>query len=153
MPRFICLTLGAACLVSCATPTSDTSLSSPVELGWLEGCWVSEDGATNEVWVRGHESLIFGFNTLTNDGELAFFEQMRFQFADGIWNFAAHPRGAAPTLFDAVEFSNSKITVENPDADYPQRIVYERIDDRLTAQISLLDGSRATDWLFEACDD
>ncbi|MEM9937983.1 MAG: DUF6265 family protein [Pseudomonadota bacterium] len=153
MSRFVSLVLAAACLAACITEAQDTPEATPPALGWIEGCWETQDGTSYEHWARGHESLIFGFNTLTNKGDLAFFEQMRFQHVDGNWQFAAYPRGVGPTLFDAVEVSDLKIVVENPDNDFPQRIVYERVENTLAAQISLLDGSNATDWLFGACGD
>ena len=38
---------------------------------------------------------------------------------------------------------------ENPEHDHPQRIHYVRTDEGITATISQMDGSRATEFAFE----
>jgi hypothetical protein len=42
---------------------------------------------------------------------------------------------------------------ENPEHDHPQRIRYVKTEEGMTATISLMDGSRATDFVFVRRDD
>lgn len=152
MQRILSLILGSVCLASCATDAQEAAAPSPLLLSWIEGCWVTEDGSSTDHWTRGHESLIFGFNTLIYDQELTFFEQMWLQRVEGAWQFAAYPRGVGPTVFEMIEIGEAGFVVENAENDFPQRIEYQRAANTLTARISLLDGSNATEWAFQACE-
>ncbi len=153
MPRRLGFLLCVVCLAGCVTEARKVGPTGVASLSWVEGCWETEDGSSTEYWTRGHDSLIFGFNTLTDGEALVFYEQMRFQRVEGTWQFAAYPRGRGPTLFDAVELSEAQIVVENAENDFPQRIRYQRDGDLLRAAISKLDGSNTTEWAFQACSD
>jgi hypothetical protein len=53
-----------------------------------------------------------------------------------------------PTRFAMVSQARNQAVFENRATDYPQRVVYRRQGDRLTATISLADGSKAVSWSF-----
>ncbi len=122
-----------------------------VSLDWLEGCWVTESGGTEERWMGAHGDLWFGVGLTLKDGRVVFFEQMRIDRAEDGFVFNAYPRGEGPSLFRSVAVGATAITFENPDHDYPQRIAYMRDGDGLTARISLADGTNPNDWSFRSC--
>lgn len=119
---------------------------------WIEGCWVTNSNSTQEVWSIGADDLVFGYNTLKKDGAVQFFEQMRLQNTNGIWEFAAYPRGIGPTIFTLESQSDMSATFVNSETDYPQKITYSRDGELLAAEISLANGSNPNRWAFAKCD-
>jgi len=123
------------------------------DLTWLKGCWrteaprAAESGSqTTEVWIDPPGPALFGYSVTEGEGAVQGWEQMRIDAADGGRpRFVAMPGGGAPVAFAMREQINlddpTQIAVfENPAHDYPQRIVYQRDRNRLTATISRIDG-------------
>ena len=52
-------------------------------------------------------------------------------------------------LFRAVKVTEEEAVFEKPAHDYPQRIRYVKTEKGMTATISLMDGSKATEFAFE----
>ena len=134
----------ALMLIASTTPTTP-------DLGWLTGCWRSSDGSATEVWSESYGGWRFGHGATMSDGELVFFEQLRIETDDAGTRYVASPAGAAPTTFTATDLGTDTAAFANPDHDYPQRIRYHREGNALTAQISLMDGSRAQTFRWHQC--
>lgn len=86
----------------------------------------------------------------SGDGEkLLFWEHMRIVREDdgnlAFWAISADQR---PVRFGAVRVDQSEILFENPAHDYPQRIRYWHEQDMLKAEIALIDGTKAVQFLF-----
>ena len=142
----------ASLLTACVAalePDIAAPVPQPPELGWMEGCWITEDGSYREVWQRGGEDLLFGYATLRHDGEVVFFEQTRIETDTPA--FYAYPAGVGPSPFPMISMSESEAVFLNATHDYPQRIRYAREGTALVATISLADGSRASNWAFQPC--
>jgi len=120
------------------------------DLSWFEGCWETESGNTREVWQAEGDDLLFGYNVVLKNGDVGFFEQLRLEHS-GFWVFSAYPRGIGPATFSLAENSTRPATFTNSEHDFPQRLHYERQDDRLIAVASLIDGSNAQTWSFNPC--
>ncbi|MEM0985819.1 MAG: DUF6265 family protein [Pseudomonadota bacterium] len=118
---------------------------------WLEGCWHTASEDTKEIWTRASDDLLFGFNTLTRDGEVVFFEQLHLRRTDGGWSLVAAPNGQAPVAFALSEEGDRSATFLNRAHDAPQRIQYVRSGSQLTATASLENGDRQIRWIFEPC--
>lgn len=55
---------------------------------------------------------------------------------DGKLNFIAAPSGQKETVFAAVSQTNAEVIFENPNHDFPQRVIYsQQTTDRLVARI------------------
>ena len=119
---------------------------------WIEGCWVTESEETREVWSIGSAEYVFGYNTLTKDEKVRFFEQMRLENSADGWHFVAYPKGIGPTHFLETNRSEQSVAFLNTETDYPQKITYHREGDKLLAEISLADGSNPNRWVFTRCD-
>lgn len=124
---------------------------------WLAGCWMAEDGGTRteECWTVPRGAMLLGSSHSFAGDTSQWFEHMRIVLEGGRLTFIAQPGGAPPTRFAARSISsiNGVETLEfvNADNDYPQRIVYRYAHARhweLTAEISMLDGSRQRTWTF-----
>jgi len=127
-------------------------------LAFMVGCWKSADGVNLEVWSPPEGGLMFGYATTTRNGTLATFEQSRIDTRQSLAQYVASPEGQRPVVFlekrDPLALvAPNTVTFENGDHDYPQRITYRGTDKGLTANISLLDGSRPVAYAWERCED
>ena len=120
------------------------------DLNWLAGYWLScEEGQdVGETWSELRGGIMLGTNITTGNDAFSW-EQMRIE-ADGQGlAFLAQPRGRPPTAFRLVRWGGSEAVFENPENDFPQRIIYRREGDRLLGRIEGGDG-RGIEWRFRA---
>lgn len=82
-------------------------------------------------------------------GRTYFFEFIRIAAHAGRISYIVQPGDYPPTLFRVVKVTEDELVFENPDHDHPQRIHYVRNDAGMTATLSLMDGSGATEFAFE----
>ena len=125
----IVLPLAAALL---QTPASLDSLS------WMSGCWEGRNGnrVYAEQWMTPAGGLMLGMSrTVVNDRATEFeFLQIR-QDNSGI-AYVAKPSGQAEASFKLLRQSDREVVFENPQHDFPQRIIYRlQTDGSLTARI------------------
>lgn len=120
---------------------------------FMAGCWRSADGVNTEVWSTSQGGIFFGYATTTQNGQLAFFEQSRIDARPEAAIYFAQPNGQRPTEFVERPTTDGTIAFENPQHDYPQRIVYRPGKSKrdLAATISMLDGSRPTQYAWTKC--
>jgi hypothetical protein len=128
----------------------------PQDLSWLSGYWLScADGQqVSETWSDKRGGVVVGVNFGVAEGR-ATWEFLRIgpSSADAAsLSYFAAPSGQAPTEFPVApaKSGEGKLVFENPAHDFPQRIVYERKDDRLDARIEgMLGGKLETmGWSF-----
>jgi hypothetical protein len=126
-------------------------------LHWLKGCWrtdaprEAESGAQiTEVWLAPPMPAMIGYSYTVGEGETQGWEAMRIEMSDGAPVFLGMPSGGAAVRFPLSETmvytgnprrNHHGVTFENAEHDYPQRIVYTRDRNALTATISRIDGS------------
>ncbi len=129
--------LEALLLLAVAAPMSRAAAESPGQLEQLEfltGAW-GADGAIVEYWLPPLRGLMVGVNRSTEGDEKPFFEYLRIEArADGIY-YVASPKGVGTTSFKLTEVSSSRAVFENPEHDFPQKIIYSRSGDHLEAEV------------------
>ncbi len=131
-----------------ATPLKDSGA-----LDWLTGCWQLEDQSVEETWAKSRQGdQLFGYSVSTKDAQRVFFEQLRIDLQNSRATLNAYPRGIGPTKFEGTVTNKPSIEFINELNDYPQRIRYERIDNRLVAEISLIDKSKPANWDYRRCE-
>jgi len=147
-------------LVGCSDPSapkSGQSLGSTSEalhpLAAMLGCWESEDGLSREVWSQDPSGWMFGY-ALDRDKNnvVKFFEQMRIERVEGQTRLIVSARDNNPVTFTEGKKIAGGIAFENPDHDFPQRIVYTPSEGRLDAYISLMDDSQKVQFQKRACE-
>jgi hypothetical protein len=113
------------------------------DLAWISGSWEMTRGATRveEHWTRPAANALLGMGRRLNGERMVFFEFLRIeQRDDGIY-YVAQPRGRAPTDFKLTRFDGSSAVFENPQHDFPKRVLYRKNPDgSLTARV---DGGEA----------
>ncbi|EAQ98211.2 DUF6265 family protein [Congregibacter litoralis] len=128
-----------------------TPQSHAQDLDWLVGCWESFENYSKEVWVKNPDGTLLGFSASIERNDIAFYELLYIREVGGVLTYTAHPSGQNPAVFVISDRDEQRLVFENPQHDYPQRIVYEREGDALTAAISLLNGGRRLSFTQESC--
>ena len=134
-----------------ALPTGLAAADLPA---WMAGCWIEEKGDrwTEECWTDPRAGLMLGSGRSGTGQKLGDWEVMQIVLSDPAtgakMTFWGAPRGQGRTAFSWVPDQKPGVTFANVAHNFPQRIRYWREGGRLHAEISLLDGSRATHWSY-----
>lgn len=144
---FACVALASACAAS-----AQQSASPNAAPDWLSGYWLSCHGGveTAENWFGAGAGVLLGTN-LTRANRTSY-EFLRIApNAQGGLSYYSMPNGRSPpTEFAMVTHEGQRAVFENPAHDFPQRILYRRAGDVLTARIEgVMDGrAEGMDWTF-----
>lgn len=140
----------AAALAACATAQAEPE---PGSLDWMSGYWLSCEGGveTAESWIGAGRDTMLGAN-LTRASRTAY-EFLRIApNAEGGRSYFSMPNGRSPpTAFALVELEDQRAVFANPEHDFPQRIIYSREADVMTARIEgeMNGRAEAMQWRFE----
>jgi len=104
------------------------------ELSWLSGCWGGKVNQRDfrEQWMPLRGSTLLGIGSTEFQDKLSSYEYLRIESrADGIFYVASpsEQKQAAFKLVSAMRDERDKATIftfENPEHDFPQRIIYRR---------------------------
>jgi hypothetical protein len=132
----VMLMLGSLCSAQTARPAL-------YDLSWLAGCWEANlrGREVNEQWMKPGGGIMLGMARTVSQGKAAEFEftQIR-EDKDGSIYYVAKPSGQPEASFKLVKLQNKEAVFENPQHDFPQRIIY-----RLQPDGSLFARVEATD--------
>ena len=124
------------------------------DLAWISGGWQSAPGGRRQVeehWTSAAGGSMMGVSRTVAGDKTVEFEYLRIeQRADGIF-YVAHPKARCPgTDFKLTRASATEAVFENPQHDFPKRIVYRKTgDDGLTATVDGGDGTKALSFAFQ----
>ncbi|MEW6209595.1 MAG: DUF6265 family protein [Acidobacteriota bacterium] len=108
------------------------------DLAWLAGCWEgrSSKGVREEYWTKAAGGSIFGIGRAIRDGKTVEFEFMRIHEERGEIRLTARPSNQPEASFKLVRANVDEAIFENPQHDFPQRVIYRRqADGSLLARI------------------
>jgi len=124
-------------LLSCKQANGDGEIMR--NLYWMEGEWKGrvKGGMMFETWVIAEDSSIIGSAYTLLSGDTVFSETMKIVEKDGeIYYMVSVAKVKVPVAFKLVEYGPDACVFENPDHDFPTRIVYTNtIGDMLLARI------------------
>jgi hypothetical protein len=112
-----------------ATTWAGTGVASEEQvehLAWLAGHWRAEDEGVRheEVWIPPAGGVMLGLHREVGKEGGVFFEFLRIaETESGVFYFA-QPLGHPAVGFRLVRSSTQRVVFENPEHDYPQRILY-----------------------------
>ena len=147
MLKLILLTV---CLLAGLTPQTPTV----ADLAWLAGDWQTAAGGRRQIeehWTGVAGGTMMGMSRTVAGDKTVEFEYLRIEHrADGIY-YVAHPKARCPaTDFKLTKSSATEAVFENPQHDFPKRIIYRKTgDDSLTASIDGGEGSKAMTFSFK----
>lgn len=125
-------------------------------LAWLAGCWAETTPSrqTLECWTDPQGGLLLGIHrdvVRRDSAERASFEYLRIEDSGQGPVYQASPGGRGPTPFRLTESSENSAVFENPDHDFPRRIVYRLLDDGrlyVTAEGDMGGETRKLEWTW-----
>jgi len=101
-------------------------------LAWLAGCWAAERGeaGSGEQWTPLAGGTMLGIGRTVRNGETIDHEFLQIRRnADGKIVYVALPSGQTEATFVLTSSTESSFTFENPEHDFPQRIIYRALAD------------------------
>lgn len=144
--------LAGLLFVMLASPLA--AIETPAEMpGWIAGAWEQRSGESwnDEFWTPPRAGLMIGAARTGKGERIDLFEHTRIvRMPDGALVFVAQPFGNPAVHFPLVDRDQQMVEFANPAHDYPQRIRYWREGPLLKARVSLMDGSKAQEWTYQA---
>jgi hypothetical protein len=109
--------------VAAQTPPPTPSLPA-----WLAGCWQQRSGNREslEMWMAPAGGLMLGASRTLVGGAVREYEQLLIRMENGKLVFTATPSGQQTASFTSTSVTDTSFVVENPQHDFPQRIIYRR---------------------------
>ena len=106
-------------------------------LAWIGGTWEGQTGniQMEETWTRPAGGLILGVHRDLFPGGRSFFEFLRIEQRGDDIVYIAMPRGENATEFRMTELKDKRVVFENPEHDFPQKIVYTIDGETLSATV------------------
>jgi hypothetical protein len=107
------------------------------ELAWMSGAWARSNETTlmEEYWSAPAAGTMLGVHRDVFEGGRAFFEFLRIERRGEDIIYFAMPSNQPPAEFRLTELGEQRAVFENPKHDFPQKIIYERKGDTLTATV------------------
>jgi|GEM_PF-127635 len=138
MLKTVLITLAAVTMFS-ATSFAQEAAGGPTvdSLAWMAGHWSgeAEGRVTEEVWMEPAGGIMPGLNRSFAPRGKASFENLRIVQSRKSIAYIANPGGSGETEFMLKESGEQSVTFENPNHDFPQKIIYRRDGNTLTARI------------------
>lgn len=137
MKRILFVVLGFSLLCSGRVGAQEQKFKLE-DLTWLAGCWESNRAGRigEERWTLPKGGMMLGTGQTIKDGKTIEFEFMRIHEEKGDIFFTAKPSGQTEASFKLVSYKDSKAVFENPQHDFPQRVIYgKQPDGSLMARI------------------
>jgi len=130
-----------------------TQTTTLADLSWIAGAWETAPGAkrqSEEHWTAAAGATMMGMSRTVAGEKTVEFEYLRIeQRADGIY-YVAHPKARCPaTDFKLTRASAKEAVFENPQHDFPKRIIYRKgADDSLTASVDGGEGTKSISYAY-----
>ncbi|HUF08480.1 MAG TPA: DUF6265 family protein [Rhodothermales bacterium] len=147
----------AICLVSSAAAAGQ-SKSTVADLGWMSGCWTTDgeegDSYMSEQWTKPL-GMMLGTNRTVREGSVGAYEFLKIEEREGEIYYVARPSGAIDeTPFKLTNLTDSTATFENPEHDFPKKLVYSlSADGVLTARVEGDDGGFNLEFRPTSCEE
>jgi hypothetical protein len=117
------------------------------DLSWLAGCWEGtlRGSELNEQWMKPAGGVMLGMGRTVSNGKVREYEFLQIrEEADGTINYVARPSGQPEASFKVKQLQNNEVIFENPEHDFPQRIIYRlQSDGSLFARIEGTSNGKA----------
>ncbi len=117
----------SALVLSGAAPAA-LAAQTPSLPAWLAGCWQHRSGNREslEMWMPPAAGLMLGASRTIVGGAVREYEQLLIRMENGKLIFTATPSGQQTASFTSTSLTDTSFVVENPQHDFPQRIIYRR---------------------------
>lgn len=98
------------------------------DLSWLSGCWEGRQGKAiiEEIWSKPGGGSMLGLGRTVKGDRTASYEFMQLREEAGSLVFMPQPQGGTRVSFPLKASFGGRLTFENKEHDFPQRVIYER---------------------------
>ena len=121
-------TVGAGVLIlaTLALPGAQGPGDELEKIAWLAGCWTSADGGrqVDEQWMKPLGGTMMGMSRTVVGGKTVDSEVLLIRATGSDVAYVARPSGQAEASFKLVSATAGEVRFENPEHDFPQRIIY-----------------------------
>ena len=123
------------------------------KLSWLEGTWtrtnITKPGrSAHERWEKLNPNEFRGYGVNMQGQDTVFLEKISIVIKDNALYYVADvPENKQPVLFKFTSITTNGFVCENPDHDFPKKIIYRLEEKKLKAQIS--GNGKVVDYWFE----
>ena len=144
---------GLVIILTLFITSASTETPTLAGISWISGDWQTAPGGRAQIeehWTQAAGATMMGMSRTVAGEKTVEFEYLRIeQRADGIY-YVAHPKARCPgTDFKLTRASATEAVFENPQHDFPKRIIYRKgADDSLTASIDGGEGTKAMSFAF-----
>ena len=124
------------------------------DLAWLAGSWIGTSQGTEmeEHWTAPKGNSMIGLHRDVGKGRTLVFEFLRIEQQGDQIVYLSMPNGRSPaTPFPLKEASGTRVVFENPQHDFPQRIIYWKDGNDLRARIEGTQNGKtgAEEWRWQ----
>jgi hypothetical protein len=136
LPRALYCVLLA--LLGIAVQTSAQQHERIARVAWLAGCWENTRAGsrTAEHWMKPEGGTMLGMSRTTEGDSTIGFELLMISEEEEGLVYTAWPSGQSETSFLVADVMDSVVAFENPEHDFPQRIIYRlKADGTMEASI------------------
>jgi hypothetical protein len=115
---------------------------------WLVGEWQQQNNTGAEVWQQTNNIQFKGEGFVIRNGKTELAEKMKLIEKDSKIFFVADvPHNQKEVFFEIIKWSKNGFTAENPQHDFPKKIIYKRKKNLLRVTIS--SGKKQQFFTFE----
>jgi hypothetical protein len=116
----------ATLVIALAAPAEVRAQHTVAGAAWLSGCWEQRTGERLRVerWYEPANGVMRGTSRSFNGDTETAGERLRLELDGDTLVYAAHPSSQPAAEFRARVVSDTALIFENPEHDFPQRIVY-----------------------------
>jgi uncharacterized protein DUF6265 len=124
-----------------------------IDFSFLPGYWLSCDNGreTSEMWTDPRAGVLVGNSISFRGGEVSW-EHVRIAPGRGGYTYYAQPSDQPAAEFRLVRHRQGELVFENARHDFPQRVIYRRAGNGLTARIEGMANGKpqAMEWNYRA---
>lgn len=125
---------------SMSQPKTEIAKTEMEKLSWIFDRWVSKDAdaetTSYEHWEKVSEDLFTGGSETIKNGDTLFSEKLKVEKTGNDIHYIADVKhNAAPVKFKLTSVSDTEAVFENPNHDFPQKIIYKLENGTLHASI------------------
>lgn len=144
------LSMKAIILTSLFIISTSLSAQTLADLSWMNGYWINQENgnSSEELWSTSDGGMMIGLNRSVYANGRSSFEFLRIVESEDKVMYLASPGGQSPTPFTLTETLNNKAVFENMENDFPQRIIYSREGNTMTARIEDASGEKGMQWTW-----
>ena len=151
MGRVFCsfLLLSAGALAQNGTDGTNRTDVTISTFGFMKGCWAIERAERKvqivEQWMAPSGGTMIGMSRTVRDGKTTGWEYMRIEAGDRGVFFVSKPKeNKEETYFRLKTSAANELIFENPDHDFPQRVIYRASGpDALNARIEGMQNGKS----------